>query len=291
MAPESEQEPNESRRLWSGLTAAIRNQDMEGATEAKNAVEERQRERARKRGDENIPLRYFRQAGDKYVPLCGVIEYVPLIGSSGCVTLLSPPKAQMANTSSYHRALSLPKDPKECVEKIRSWIWPQGAGAPSAFNGPTSPSAARAVPVPTAAASQRGGTVAGSSMSSSSSGGSFQSAASSHPIGYSPVSPQRQAPASTASTEPIIPAGSGAPPEMTTSLAGSASRSTASSTTLPEGPTPEQVAASLAGPSLARRSAGRPPTDRLPLLPESFPQRLTSPPLVRQRGPSALSRH
>jgi hypothetical protein len=76
VAPESEQEPNESRRLWSGLTTAIRNQDMEGATEAKNAVEERQRERARERGDENVPLRYFRQAGDKYVPLCGVTEYV-----------------------------------------------------------------------------------------------------------------------------------------------------------------------------------------------------------------------
>lgn len=34
VAPESEQEPNESRRLWHDLTEAIKSKDMEGATEA-----------------------------------------------------------------------------------------------------------------------------------------------------------------------------------------------------------------------------------------------------------------
>ncbi|KAI0353174.1 Oxysterol-binding protein, partial [Trametes cingulata] len=39
VAPEEEQEPNESRRLWSKLTKAIVAKDMDAATEAKTAVE------------------------------------------------------------------------------------------------------------------------------------------------------------------------------------------------------------------------------------------------------------
>jgi hypothetical protein len=75
VAPESEQEPNESRKLWRKLTEAIRKQDMEGATEAKNEVEERQREEARSRGgEENFKLRYFEAQGEKYTPLCGVTK-------------------------------------------------------------------------------------------------------------------------------------------------------------------------------------------------------------------------
>lgn len=51
VAPESEQEPNESRRLWKDLTAAIQAKDMEAATDAKSKVEDAQRE-DRKRLDE-----------------------------------------------------------------------------------------------------------------------------------------------------------------------------------------------------------------------------------------------
>lgn len=66
--PESEQEPNESRRsvphlpvilrdltdvginrLWSKLTEAIKNKDMEAATYAKTTVEDAQRESTRRR--------------------------------------------------------------------------------------------------------------------------------------------------------------------------------------------------------------------------------------------------
>jgi len=47
--PESEQEPNESRRLWSKLTEAIKNKDMEAATTAKTTVEDAQRESTRRR--------------------------------------------------------------------------------------------------------------------------------------------------------------------------------------------------------------------------------------------------
>ncbi|KAL7416925.1 hypothetical protein BDY24DRAFT_207643 [Mrakia frigida] len=96
VAPESEQEPNESRRLWHDLTEAIKSKDMEGATEAKNAVEETQREAARLRGGEaNHQMRYFELKGEKYSPLCGISN--------------------------------LPKDRLECTNLIRSWIWPNGA--------------------------------------------------------------------------------------------------------------------------------------------------------------------
>ena len=85
VVPESEQEPNESRRcaiiitvgntlsgsagltilyscrLWSKLTAAIRKNDMEAATQSKAAVEDAQREAVKQReesGEVWVP-RYF----------------------------------------------------------------------------------------------------------------------------------------------------------------------------------------------------------------------------------------
>ncbi|KAF8875016.1 Oxysterol-binding protein [Mucidula mucida] len=56
--PEDEQEPNESRRLWSKLTQAIVDKDMEAATTAKSAVEDAQREQRKT----------LEAAGDKHVP-------------------------------------------------------------------------------------------------------------------------------------------------------------------------------------------------------------------------------
>ena len=49
VAPESEQDEYESRRLWLDLTKAIANKDMEAATTAKSAVENAQRELRTKR--------------------------------------------------------------------------------------------------------------------------------------------------------------------------------------------------------------------------------------------------
>jgi hypothetical protein len=69
--PESEQEPNESRRLWCKLTEAIRNKDMDGATQAKTAVEDAQREQARKReqrGEKHVPRFFVEDANGKWVP-------------------------------------------------------------------------------------------------------------------------------------------------------------------------------------------------------------------------------
>lgn len=61
VAPEDKQQPNESRRLWSKVTAAIKAKDLDAATEAKSAIEDAQRESARERDDkgESWTPRFF----------------------------------------------------------------------------------------------------------------------------------------------------------------------------------------------------------------------------------------
>ncbi|GHJ83618.1 hypothetical protein NliqN6_0020 [Naganishia liquefaciens] len=75
MAPaEDQQEPNESRRLWSNVTRAIKNSDMEAATAEKSKIEDVQREGVRKReaSGERHRLRFFEPVGDIYMPNIGV---------------------------------------------------------------------------------------------------------------------------------------------------------------------------------------------------------------------------
>ncbi|EIN13332.1 Oxysterol-binding protein [Punctularia strigosozonata HHB-11173 SS5] len=94
VAPEEEQEPNESRRLWADLTRAIQLKDMEAATRAKSAVEDAQREDRRKReeaGAKHVP-RFFELVNDQWTP-----------------------------------KLSLPADPDQAVDAVRSFIWPARA--------------------------------------------------------------------------------------------------------------------------------------------------------------------
>lgn len=70
VAPEAEQDPHESRRLWARLTQAIGAKDMDAATEAKGAVEESQREERRRReesGEAHVP-RFFQQREGRWVP-------------------------------------------------------------------------------------------------------------------------------------------------------------------------------------------------------------------------------
>ncbi|ORY35465.1 hypothetical protein BCR39DRAFT_509863 [Naematelia encephala] len=102
--PESEQEENESRRLWTKLTDAIKSADMHGATAAKSAVEDRQRELAKKReatGD--FPeTRFFKHvAGDRWNAKLDID--------------------------------SLPKDPLEMEDAVKKWIFgdnvPQPGGS------------------------------------------------------------------------------------------------------------------------------------------------------------------
>jgi len=90
--PESQQEPNESRRqvvsllicrsvtnrfrnsLWAGVTRAIKASDMESATAEKSKIEEAQREkvRAREASGQRHQLRFFEPVGEKYMPNIGV---------------------------------------------------------------------------------------------------------------------------------------------------------------------------------------------------------------------------
>ncbi|ELU43299.1 oxysterol-binding protein family [Rhizoctonia solani AG-1 IA] len=110
--PEEEQEPNESQRLWTKLTDAIHHKDMEAATDAKSAVENAQREAARKReetGTKHVP-RFFEQnkAGQ-------------WVGGNG-----------------------IPSNPDAAVKFVEEWIWPKQTAAQ-----PSSPSkAANKAPAP-----------------------------------------------------------------------------------------------------------------------------------------------
>ncbi|KAH8120721.1 oxysterol-binding protein family [Phellopilus nigrolimitatus] len=91
VAPEDEQEPNESRRLWSNLTEAILDKNMEAATDAKSAVEDAQREDRRRRdenGDEFVP-RFFEKRDGRWMP-----------------------------------KIQIPDDAEGATKVIQEWIWP-----------------------------------------------------------------------------------------------------------------------------------------------------------------------
>ncbi|KAH8924235.1 Oxysterol-binding protein [Atractiella rhizophila] len=68
VTPESEQEPLESRRLWSKVTEAIKKKDMNAATEEKTVIEDRQREeaKAREARGEKFTPRFFELRGEEY---------------------------------------------------------------------------------------------------------------------------------------------------------------------------------------------------------------------------------
>eukprot|EP00834_Sanchytrium_tribonematis_P001708 NODE_44_length_33449_cov_1.575742.p8 type:complete len:375 gc:universal NODE_44_length_33449_cov_1.575742:4895-6019(+) len=59
VAPEETQEPYESRRLWAETTKAMKKGDLDTATAEKTKVEDKQREYAKKRGDEEWKPRFF----------------------------------------------------------------------------------------------------------------------------------------------------------------------------------------------------------------------------------------
>ncbi|THG97231.1 hypothetical protein EW026_g4729 [Hermanssonia centrifuga] len=97
--PEEEQEPNESRRLWSKLTTAITAKDMDAATEAKTAVEETQRELARIRdesGKEHAPRFFAQNKEGRWIP-----------------------------------KFTIPNDPAEAEAAVQNWIWSAPPSKPS----------------------------------------------------------------------------------------------------------------------------------------------------------------
>ncbi|PWN52897.1 Oxysterol-binding protein [Violaceomyces palustris] len=82
--PEDQQEPNESRRLWSKVTEGIKEKNLDKATESKTAIEDYQRQLAREREEkgETWQPKYFVLKGDRYYPKIDsalAIEYRPQV--------------------------------------------------------------------------------------------------------------------------------------------------------------------------------------------------------------------
>lgn len=67
--PISEQEENESRRIWLEVTAGLRLNDIERATHAKCLLEQKQREEAKLRKETNSEweTKYFKPVGDTWI--------------------------------------------------------------------------------------------------------------------------------------------------------------------------------------------------------------------------------
>ena len=133
VAPEEEQEPNESRRsvvrfllmytaangnlhsLWAKLTAAIIDKNMDRATEAKTAVEEGQRElrRQREEGSEQYVSRFFAQNKDgRWIPKFVYVIVSRMLYRSALLTRLSSaashqtqPSPKRLSRSGYGRHL------------------------------------------------------------------------------------------------------------------------------------------------------------------------------------------
>jgi|SRR5579871_6345962 len=66
--PLEEQEERESRRLWQKVTQAIIKRDQTTATDAKSAIEDRQREETRARDADGVTWhpRYFKQVDESF---------------------------------------------------------------------------------------------------------------------------------------------------------------------------------------------------------------------------------
>ena len=148
VAPEDEQEPNESRRcalpisvslslvnltvvgrgrggrLWTRLTRAIVAKEMDAATEAKTAVEDAQRETRRnleERGDTHVP-RFFHLKDGRWVPKLACVpppsfpsSPTPSLGALMVVIELT------GHGTTSHR---LPTDSQDAVAAVEKFIWP-----------------------------------------------------------------------------------------------------------------------------------------------------------------------
>lgn len=72
VSPEAEQAPNESRRLWNGVTVGLHNKDIDAATEHKTAIEDAQRAATKKREEEGTEFHphYFQYSSslERFVP-------------------------------------------------------------------------------------------------------------------------------------------------------------------------------------------------------------------------------
>lgn len=152
MLPESEQEWNESRRLWSGVTAAIKKKDLDAATDAKTAIEDAQRESARQREEKN----------EKFDPKYFVLEDDEWRPKIRCANSTAP--APDTSTDALHARL--PKDRKEADAEVQRFIFGEAGGAPA-----KNPQPDPAVPSGGGAQSSSAGGVSSGKNTPSSSGG------------------------------------------------------------------------------------------------------------------------
>ncbi|KAL8293143.1 hypothetical protein RQP46_000837 [Phenoliferia psychrophenolica] len=110
VAPEEDQSPNESRRLWSKVTAAIKAKDLDAATDAKTEIEDAQRDSTKER----------EESGEAFVPRFFVLK-----------------------DGEYRPNFSLPKaPPKEQVQALRDYIYGSDPEPASTFQSPAAPATA-----------------------------------------------------------------------------------------------------------------------------------------------------
>jgi len=119
VAPESEQEENESRRLWAKVTEAIKKNDQDAATDAKSAIEDRQREIAKQRehSGETWKPRFFTIRNDEHRPLVEI------------------PKGSV----------------EDQIRALEDWIFGTSSTGPASEKTPASPPAAAPQPLASAA--------------------------------------------------------------------------------------------------------------------------------------------
>ncbi|XP_034246965.1 oxysterol-binding protein-related protein 9 isoform X2 [Thrips palmi] len=83
--PISDQDEMESRRLWKEVTAGLRLNDIDKATNAKTELEQRQREEAKDRKERNLrwETKCFRETGDNWVYVAPLIARLSRNGTTG----------------------------------------------------------------------------------------------------------------------------------------------------------------------------------------------------------------
>ncbi|KAJ7051229.1 hypothetical protein C8F01DRAFT_1176332 [Mycena amicta] len=110
VAPEEQQEPNESRRLWQNLTRAIAAKDMDAATDAKSNVENAQRESRKKleESDAKHVARFFQLRDGRWEP-----------------------------------KFALPQDLQTAPAAVQEWIWGSSPLPPPPRSSPPSPPPAK----------------------------------------------------------------------------------------------------------------------------------------------------
>lgn len=145
VSPEHQQAPNESRRLWTKVTAAIKAKDLDAATDAKTEIEDAQREAAREReakGEQWAP-RFFKPTGKggEWRP---AFRCVLALRCSSALSRASCASSQAdGRTRCGARSLSQ-GDKASQREAVRAWIYGSDPEPPTPGSRPSSTPASTA---------------------------------------------------------------------------------------------------------------------------------------------------